>query len=412
MAAFTEMLGDKLMTASGTVSTATALDGKKAVGLYFSAHWCPPCRGFTPKLAEWYTASLKAKGLEVVFVSSDRDESQFKDYFGEQPWLALPFEARDLKAKLSKKFKVNGIPSFVILDGETAETITADGREAVSEDPTGTAFPWKPPSFFEALGTEFLQGMDGDTVDIDEVKGSAKVIGLYFSAHWCPPCRGFTPKLVEAYTASLKAKGLEVIFVSSDKSAGEFAEYYGSMPWLAIPQGDKRKDALSKKFGVQGIPSFVLVDAQTGETINDNARGKVVADPSGAEFPWFPKALADMTEGPDGINETTALCLMMEGCAADVSAAAVAAVTPLAEAAKAAKEDFLFFYAAKSEGPTAQVRQLCGLGEPSAKPQMVILDIPDNGGYYVSPATEVTAETVSGFLDAFKAGALERKQLG
>ena len=43
---------------------------------------------------------------------------------------------------------------------------------------------------------------------------------------------------------------------------------------------------------------------------------------------------------------------------------------------------------------------------------MILLDIPDQGGFYVSPASEVTAETVSGFLEAFKAGSLERKQLG
>merc|ERR1712199_73167 len=68
---------------------------------------------------------------------------------------------------------------------------------------------------------------------------SKPYVGLYFSAHWCPPCRQFTPMLVDAYKKHLKAKNLEVIFVSADKSPQEFAEYYGTMPWLAIPQGDK-----------------------------------------------------------------------------------------------------------------------------------------------------------------------------
>ena len=48
--AFTELLGDELVGKDGPVPTATAIAGKKAVGLYFSAHWCPPCRGFTPQL--------------------------------------------------------------------------------------------------------------------------------------------------------------------------------------------------------------------------------------------------------------------------------------------------------------------------------------------------------------------------
>merc|ERR1719409_577581 len=227
---FVELLGETLVKGDGSesVSTAASLAGKKAVGLYFSAHWCPPCRGFTPQLAKCYKDSYSAKGLEVVFVSSDRDEPSFKSYFGEErPWLALPYSARDIKAKLSKKYKVSGIPSFVVLDGETGATITTDGRECVGEDPTGKDFPWKPPSFWDALGTEFLSGADGDTVDVDEIKGPGKYIGLYFSAHWCPPCRGFTPDLIKAYKDHLKAKNLEIIFVSSDRDAASFQEYYG-----------------------------------------------------------------------------------------------------------------------------------------------------------------------------------------
>ena len=31
----------------------------------------------------------------------------------------------------------------------------------------------------------------------DEELNRKKIYGLYFSAHWCPPCRKFTPQLVE-----------------------------------------------------------------------------------------------------------------------------------------------------------------------------------------------------------------------
>merc|ERR1719213_514854 len=98
MAALAELLGGSLLGPGGEViETAAALPGKGAVALYFSAHWCPPCRGFTPKLAEWYKKDLSAKGLEVVFVSSDKSEDEFMSYFEEMPWLALDYSDRKRK---------------------------------------------------------------------------------------------------------------------------------------------------------------------------------------------------------------------------------------------------------------------------------------------------------------------------
>jgi nucleoredoxin len=42
------------------LSRAAAVSGKH-LALYFSAHWCPPCKGFTPKLDETYKAIKAAR---------------------------------------------------------------------------------------------------------------------------------------------------------------------------------------------------------------------------------------------------------------------------------------------------------------------------------------------------------------
>ena len=197
------LFGDVLVGRDGTErDTTTALAGK-TVGIYFSAHWCPPCRQFTPSFARAYEklTGEKGKDFEVVFVSSDRDERAFDEYRGEMPWLALPFAARDKKAELSRKFKVNGIPALVVVD-DTGATVTADGRRvALDVD----AFPWKPPSLAEVLGDAFTRNDAEKTavaardVTNDATEKGTRHLGIYFSAHWCGPCRQFTPKLIEAY---------------------------------------------------------------------------------------------------------------------------------------------------------------------------------------------------------------------
>merc|ERR1719163_2459352 len=89
---FEEMFGAELCAKGGEVVQTSAALADKVVAIYFSAHWCPPCRGFTPELAKAYaTYKAAGKNLEIVFASSDRDEKAFGEYFAEMPWLALAF---------------------------------------------------------------------------------------------------------------------------------------------------------------------------------------------------------------------------------------------------------------------------------------------------------------------------------
>lgn len=131
-----ELFGESLHTSSksGSCQTST-LTSKKRVGIYFSAHWCPPCRRFTPTLAAFYdmVKEQNPDDLEIVFVSSDKGEAEFNEYFSEMPWLALPYQDRERAEKLKRRFNVSGIPTFVVLDGATGEVKDMEARDTVAD---------------------------------------------------------------------------------------------------------------------------------------------------------------------------------------------------------------------------------------------------------------------------------------
>lgn len=96
MPSLVEIIGDTLLDNTGkSVATSDLQSNGKIVGLFFSASWCPPCIGFGPKLKEFYN-KFRDK-LSVVFISSDKDEECFTEYFNEMPWFAIPFQERDKK---------------------------------------------------------------------------------------------------------------------------------------------------------------------------------------------------------------------------------------------------------------------------------------------------------------------------
>jgi len=137
-----------------------------------------------------------------------------------------------------------------------------------------TVVPEKQDAFEQLFGTDLINAA-GEKVSTDSLDG--KIVGIYFSAHWCPPCRQFTPKLVETYN-KLKAadKPFEIVFVSGDRSAKEMMGYMNSvkMPWLAVPFADPHKDNLSRIFNARSIPTLIILDA-AGKMITRNGRGDV-----------------------------------------------------------------------------------------------------------------------------------------
>ena len=132
MADWTTFFGAEIQTKQGKKSTVDALKDKKVIGIYFSAHWCPPCRQFTPVLGTVYEDMIEDHpDFEIVFVSSDRDEGGFNEYYGEMPWVALPFASQKEKGSLAQKYGVSGIPCLVFLN-DKGDLITKDGRSVIA----------------------------------------------------------------------------------------------------------------------------------------------------------------------------------------------------------------------------------------------------------------------------------------
>ena len=137
------LAGKTLHYADGTTRPAeTVLANKAVVALYFSAHWCPPCRQFTPVLKEFYDEVAEA-GVEIVFVSSDRSAEDMANYIREShgAWPALP-HGSDVGQALKQRFSISGIPSLVILNGKTGELVTKDGRTAVQSKGPAAIKDW------------------------------------------------------------------------------------------------------------------------------------------------------------------------------------------------------------------------------------------------------------------------------
>ena len=209
--------------------------------------------------------------------------------------------SRPRPGALSCLLRLKGVAWLATRYSHQAHAALAGTQFSLSEGPVWCADGGSKdgPKRSFASGDDGLQSLLGVTLlDVDgkgqvalsAVLKSSPLIAVYFSAHWCAPCRKFTPKLV-MFLEMLAEEGvhLPVVFASSDRNEASFQKYFSSMTNIhAFPHGDARIEALMQKYAVTGIPSLVVLDSAWNIVANE-AGTDLMQGPQ-AYHKWLAKA--------------------------------------------------------------------------------------------------------------------------
>ena len=113
------------------------------------------------------------------------------------------------------------------------------------------------------LNVETLSRLEEEWVAVptETALEGKKIVCIYFSARWCPPCRTFSGVLKAAYEEILNERDdIEIVFVSSDRSSNDMKihmkESHGN--WLALAQNPELEYEMKQIYNVQGVPKLIV----------------------------------------------------------------------------------------------------------------------------------------------------------
>lgn len=79
--------------------------------------------------------------MEIIFISRDRDENSFREYFGQMSFDAVPYDPEVLN-RIAGHYQVRGIPTLTLVDKE-GRVLKPNARGEVTQIGPSVVNQWK-----------------------------------------------------------------------------------------------------------------------------------------------------------------------------------------------------------------------------------------------------------------------------
>lgn len=270
--------------------------------LDFWATWCGPCIAELPNVKKTYQ-KYKDQKFQIIGISLDRAQKTLETFVEKEGLSWVHYF--DQSGQIANQYKVTGIPSMFLLDGQgvirkaglrghALGTAVAELVEENLTNPGGTPTPkvtpesTSPPKSIPATklikmkpnpqnepaaqptkikvedwvgkpAPDFqVKDLNGEELSLEKYNG--QIVLLDFWATWCQPCIKEIPKLKKVYE-KYKDKNFQIIGVSLDRTMPPLAAYVQNEELVWVHYWDESRN-VRNQYGVTAIPTAFLIDGE------------------------------------------------------------------------------------------------------------------------------------------------------
>jgi thiol-disulfide isomerase/thioredoxin len=168
-------------------------------------------------------------------------------------------------ARVQRRFLIGAVvAALLLLAGAGAATLVRAPAPQRADMPPALAGSYKDFTVNAAPSPAPEVGftLDGKPMSLADFKG--RVVLVNFWATWCGPCVAEMPAL-DRLQAQLGGEDFAVVTLSEDRNPAVIAPFYETHGLDHLKRYHDPSGAVSRAFGIRGLPTSVLIDRQGRE---------------------------------------------------------------------------------------------------------------------------------------------------